>query len=668
MPKLRLLPPVTTIYSQEAAAATLEYLMKRGGHIAIDSETTGLDKFRARILCWSMATEDRRYFIPKEYIAFFDPLFQRRDITWLLANAKYDMHMFKNMGYSFEGDVWDIVVMDAMEDDTRSHGLKQQAMLAYDVRWGDFKDLFLNPEYVSKALGLEKKSFTQFKKLSVGDRLLFVYDEAPHIVENYASCDAYFTYLRAMDLRDQLATTPLPTEMVPAWSTLFDYFLTLEVPFTKVLWDMEREGVPVDIDRVKAIDGPMRDGIRAKEADIRKIAGPTYNPRSRDELRDILFTKQGFGLQPVNYTTSGKTPSASTTEKDLKILQSRVKDQRAYDFITAQLELNHIDKLHGTFIKNVLDILGPDGRIHSSFNQGTARTGRLSSSDPNLQNLPIRNDEFHIRSIFVAPDGESMHDFDYPQIQPRLAAVLAGEEEMMEAIRNGWDIHSANAFNMYKHRDHRVTYEAITAAKNVKEAKKRALEEFEKQLLKYRDGAKTVGLGALFGEGPTKMSHQLGITVDDAKSLIQTFFDTYKRIKALIDQMHEYGHDTETTHTMLGRIRRLHQINNPYNYGKVAAEQRIAFNTLIQGSEMEVMKCAMLQIHANKELRELGFRLSLTVHDELIGFSPKPNSAEAHERVKAIMAKPLKWGPIDIDLPVPVDPDGAFGRDWASIH
>lgn len=674
MPKLRLLPPVTTIYSQEQAAETLDFLMKRGGSIAIDTETNGLDKLRSRVLCWSMATENSRYYIPKEYLLFFDPLFQRTDITWLLANAKFDKHMLNNMGVDLHGDLWDIIVMDAMDDDTRAHGLKQQSHLAYGVRWGDFKDLFLDPVFVAKSLGLEKNSFTQFKKMSLGDKLMFVYDEKPEIVENYASCDAYFTYMRAMDLKDQLIATSLPTVMVPELNTLFDYFQILEVPFTKVLWDMEREGVPVDIDRVKAIDGPMRDGIRAKELILKEMAGPSYNPRSNDELRDILFSKQGFGLTPVSYTTSGKTPTASTAEKDLKILQSRVKDKKAFDFISAQLALRHVDKLHGTFIKGVKELLGPDGRIHSSLNQAGTRTARLSSSNPNLQNIPIRNDEFHIRSIFIAPDGENMHDYDYPQIQPRLAAVLSGCESMMEQIRNGWDIHSANAFSMYKHKIPELTYEMIKEAIAAKEAVKakipgaRPLTDFEKTLLKCRDGAKTAGLGALFGEGKTKMAHQLDITVEEAHDLIRAFFDARPEIEAQIFQMHDYGHETETTHTMLGRIRRLHKINNQYNIGQQKSEERVAYNTLIQGSEMEAMKCAMLQIHHDKELRQMSFRLALSVHDELIGFSPKKYSKDADVRVKELMGDPFNWGPIQIKLPIPVDPDGAIGRDWASIH
>ena len=323
MPRLRLLPEVTTIYSDRTATDVLQYLMNRGGAIAIDTETNGLDLLRSRVLCWSMATEDQRYFIPIEYLYFFDPLFQRADITWYLANAKFDLHMMANMGVRLAGSVHDIIVMDAMDDDTRAHGLKEQARIAYDLSWGDFKDLFLKAEHVSQALGLDKASFAKFKKLGVGEKLLFVYDENPRLVENYASCDAYFTYLRATDLQVQLTATPCATDMVPGLDTLYDYFEIIEVPFTKVLWKMERTGVPIDLDYVKKLDVPMREGIRAREHKVRKlIKSNNFNVRSADELRELLFTKKGYNLAPVSFTTSGKTPQPSTSEKDLKLLMN----------------------------------------------------------------------------------------------------------------------------------------------------------------------------------------------------------------------------------------------------------------------------------------------------------------------------------------------------------
>lgn len=668
MPRLRLLPEVTTVYSDQKAAEVLEYLMRRGGPIAIDTETTGLDVMRDRVLFWSMATDTQRYFLPYQYLWFFEKLFRRKDIIWFLANAKYDMHILANMGCTLRGTVYDIIVMDAMEDDTRRHGLKEQAKLAYGVGWGEFKDLFLNPEYIASALGIDKKGFSRFKEMSVGDKLLFVYDESPATVEDYASCDAYFTYLRGMDLLAILQALALATDMVPGFSTLFDYFSVIEAPFTKVLWKIERCGMPIDMDRVKAIDGPMRDGLREQEFAIRKLCGNDFNPRSRPEIVELLFSKKGFNLSPVSYTKGG---AASTAEKDLKILQGRVKEQKVFDILEALLKHSHLDKLHGTFVRKIHEKLGPDGRIHCKLNQAEARTGRLTSSDPNLQNIPIRNDEFHIRSMFVAPKGMKLLDADYPQIQPRLAAVFAGEEKMLEAIRKGWDMHSANAMNMYLRKNANATYDNIDAAKAAKELREklgRAMTALEKELLKLRDNAKTVGLGVLFGEGPQKMALQLRITIDEAKTLISDFFETYPNIRKLIDEAHAEAHEHESAWTMLGRYRRLHQINNAYNYGAIASEERKAFNHKIQGSEVEIMKLAMLRIDACPEWHALGGELCMTVHDELMGFAPEETADDCLELMCALMADPMQWGPISLRLPISIAPDGGMGSNWTEAH
>ena len=665
MPRLRLLPPVTVIDTQEKAAEVLQYLMTRGGMISIDTETTGLDIMRDRIICWSMATEDQRYFIPAKYLMFFDRLFQRRDIIWALANAKYDVHMLANHGIQLVGDLWDIVVMDAMDDDTRSHGLKEQSRFAYDVKWGDFKELFLDPAYVSTHLQLEKHEYTQFKRMSVGDRLKYVYDENPTIVENYASCDAYFTYMRAEDLRKQLLATDLPTELFEGFSTLWDYFLTIEVPITRVLWKMERCGMPVDIDYVRKLDGPMRDGIRDCEKAIATLVGKDFRPNSTDELVELLFSKRGYNLAPVGFTPGG---APKTGEKELKQLQGRVRDQKIYDLLEAILGYRHLTKLHGTFVAKIATHLGPDERVHCKINQSGARTGRFSASNPNLMQIPIRNDEFGIRGMFMAPKGYLLIDCDYPQIQPRLAAVFADEEKMLEAIRNNFDLHSANGANMYGPHDPDATYDAIDQAKQLKEKDKHALTALHKKLLKYRDGAKTVGLGVLFGEGPQKMAHQLKIETKAAEKLIADFFATYPNIKRLIDETHEYAHQHEFAYTFLGRIRRFHSINNDYNRGMQRAEERAAFNHLIQGSEGELMKLAMLQIDADPLWNQLGGQLCMTVHDELLAFAPEKHAKHALEVMKARMADPYNWQCIRHTLPISVDPDGQIGRNWAEAH
>ncbi len=663
MPRLRLLPPVEVADTVEEAAPILNYLMNRGGRLAVDTETTGLDVMRDRVLFWSMATEDRRFCFPVEILLFFDPLFQRADISWYLANAKYDMHMLANMGTGLAGDVWDIIPMDAMEDDTRPHGLKEQSKYAYDASWGDFKDLFLNPTFVARELGLDKTSFTAFKKKEVGEKLLFVYDERPDLVEDYASCDAFFTYMRGEDLCAHLAAEDLPTDMVPEMNTLLDYYRVIEMPLTKSLWGMERQGFPVDWDYVKKIDGPMKDGIAAAERKIYKAAGTTFNPASADELRDILFGDKGFGLKPFKYTSGGKSgePKPSTDQKTLEILRDRVRmDGPAYRFLDAMLVHRHLVKLHGTYVKNLRDNVGPDGKVHCRLNQAGARTSRLSSAGPNMQNIPIRNDPYKIRGIFTAEPGCLLVDYDYPQIEFRIAAVLAGEKKMMDDIHRGWDCHSANANNMYAD----ATYEGITEARRKKDAGE-PLTDFDKKMLRYRDGAKTSGLAALYGQGVRRMAAQLGCSVDEARDLVDDFFDANPAIGGLIDFMHAYGHEHEITYTMLGRIRRLHRINNEYSRGLVKQEERIAFNTLIQGSGAEMMKLAILRVDADERFHQLGGKLVLTVHDELIAMAPEDTAHEVGEIMKELMADPFRWGPIDFSYPVPITPDGSIAFRWS---
>jgi DNA polymerase I-like protein with 3'-5' exonuclease and polymerase domains len=669
MPRLRLLPVVESAETPEEATPILEYLMRRGGFIAIDTETTGLKIMRDRVLYWSMATEDRRFFFTAKCLPKFDALFRRKDITWCLANAKYDKHILANMGYDLAGKAWDIIDMDAMDDDTRDHGLKDQANDAYGAKWGEFKELFLDPHMVGETLGLDTKTFNDFKTKSLGDKLIYVYHQRPDIVENYATCDSYFTYVRAMDLAKTLANQPLETDLVPSLSNLFDYYQEIEVPFTQTLWGMERTGIKVDMDWVKKIDGPMRDGIASAESKLRKLTGHSFNPRSNDDIGEILYSPNFFGIKPLKFTAGGKgEPKPSTDEKTLSLIKLRyTHDSPEYRFIQAKLDLAKLDKLHGTYVKKLSDHVDPGtGRVHCRFNQSGTRTSRLSSSNPNMQNIPTRNDPYKIRGCFVADDGEDLIDYDYPQIEFRIAAALSNEKGMLEAIRKGWDIHSANAAAMYK-TDSKVSYEAIMEAKRKKEERDPGFSDLDKYLLKKRDGAKTSGLGALYGEGPNKMAQDLKCSVDEARDLIETFFRANPRIREQIEYMHSFAEVYGFTHTMLGRVRRLHRISNDLNPGVAAAEKRQAYNTLIQGSGSEMMKLAMLQISNDPEFCDRGGRLALTVHDELVARAPKPSSARCAAIMKEKMSRPYNWRGIVIDYPVPVDPDGAIGYRWSDV-
>lgn len=694
MPRLRLLPPVEAIYSHEAARPALEYLQRRNGPIAIDTETTGLRIMQDKVLFWSMATEERRFFFPADLLHTFDPLFRNKEQTWYLANAKYDAHILGNHGVQLPGKLWDIIIMDAMDDDTRPHGLKEQSRIHFGAKWGEFKELFLDPERVSTSIGLDRASYTAFKKMSVGDRLLYVAGENPELVENYATCDAYFTYLLAEEHKKTLASTPTPTIVLPELATSLDYFEIIEVPLTTTLFNMERRGIKADLSYRRKIDGPLRDGIQGTIMAMEDILGTrAFNPDSKDDLRELLYgEKTGcFGLKPVRLTgnkagvlTSTRAPTASVDEKALALL--RVKegpDSKAGKFLTAYAEYVKLSKLHGTYVRDIARFVhhkepyrgacreddhpgGGDGRIHARINQAGARTSRLSVSEPGLQQIPVKNDKFKIRGIFCAEDGKVLISRDYPQIEFRVAAALAGETEMMNSIRRGWDIHSANAARMYGAKHEEVTYEAIQEARRKKDAKE-PLDDTDRLCLRCRDGAKIIGLGTMYGEGKKKIASDLGCTVQQAQEQIDFFFDTNPMIAALTREMQDYAYANGHTYTMLGRMRRLHQITSEVNHGIAAAEMRQALNTNIQGSSAEMLKLAMIQLDRDKEFAELGAELLLTVHDELIAEAPEETADRAGEIMDARMGDPYNVPPIVLTFPVPVTPDGTKGFRWSEL-
>jgi len=638
--------------------------MDRGGSVAIDTETTGLDVMRDRVLFWSMATESRRWAFPVEMLYAFDPLFTNKDICWYLANAKYDMHLLANHGIKLSGTKWDIIVMDALEDDTRTHGLKEQAKRDLGVNWGDFKDLFINADYVRSKFNLDKASYAKFKKLSIGDKLLFIFDEDPNIVIDYATCDAFFTYMLADIRARNLRAENLPTDICPGLETLLDYFEVIEAPLTDALWAMERRGITVDLKKAKELDIPMREGIRGAEKKMFRIAKKEFNPRSSADVVKIMFEdKDGLGLSPLRRTDGGKSgkPVPKTDEDTLKLMLSRRISDDGRDFIQALLEHKTLSKLHGTYVRDVEKYIGPDGRAHGRINQGSVRTGRLSITAPALQTIPIRTAlGKRIREMFVAKRGYKLLDLDYPQIEFRIVAVLANETGMMEDIRKGWDIHNANTARIFAHKG--ATYENVVAAKK---KSKEDLTDEDKRILSYRDQAKTVGFGTLYGEGPTKMANDLRITFEEAKELQHMFKSANPAIAAYEEDIKGYAYDNGFTFTMLGRMRRLHNITDGYNRGKAAAEERQALNANVQGSGAEMMKLAILRCENDEELRELGVELLLTVHDELLAECPEENAEAGRTRMIALMGDPYRWGPIDITYPVPVTPDGDIANSWA---
>lgn len=662
MPTLHLLPPVTVAETPEEVRPILRRLMKRGGHLAIDTETTGLDKINDRVLFWSMATESERFCFDVSVLPLFHPLFDNPRITWNLANAKYDMHMLKNHGVTLAGKIFDIVVMDAIMDDTRRHGLKAQALARFGIDWGEFKELFLDPKFLSSRIGLAKEGFSAFKGMPLGDKLLMVYDEAPEIVEDYASCDAFYNYKIFEMLLDELHHDELPTDLFDGFATSLDYYNVIEEPITRELWTMERNGFDIDLDYRKKIDDPMRLKMTNLRTRMEKLTRPGFCPDKNEHIAQALFDDdKGFGMKTLWYTKSG---APKTDEPTIDLIQSRLrKDHPASTFLDYLQEYKKTKKLHGTYVVGIEEFVCTDKvsgrtRVHATIRQAGARTSRLSVVDPALQTIPSRNDPYKIRNMFVAPQGQSLRVLDYPQVEFRIAAALAGQESMMDAMRKGWDIHSANAAQLYPE----VSYEEIQDARKRKD-ENLELDARMKHALSRRVDAKALGLGTMYLQGAFTMSQTLGCSQQEAQEKIDLFFSTNEAILALVEDIQGYAHQFGHAHTMLGRKRQFHMINSSAG-GLVAQERRQAWNLAIQGSGAEIMKLAILRCGSNSALAQLGNEAVMTVHDELIYRGPTETEAESVRIMGELMADPFRVGPIQMDYPVPLPPDGGGAPCW----
>lgn len=677
MPKFIELPVAEWAETKEDCEKLIAYFDQWEGPIAIDTETTGLDVIRDRILFWSLATEERRICLPASALYYMYGLFDKERV-WCLANAKFDMHMLANHGVRMKGEIWDIVVMDAMEDDTRPHGLKEQAYRDFGVDWGEFKDLFLNADYLVDRIELQKEALSRFRKMTLSEKLMFVWDEEPDIVIDYATCDAYFTYLLFQLRKETLSRIELPTDIVPELRSLLDYYEIIELPFTQALWEMERIGTPLSTEVLNKLDTPLRTALQSSlfsmnelveelglvftEAKSGKVV--PFKPSSTDHVIRILYSEEGYGIRAPAYTSGGASGKAkpSTRDEHLKRLLDRNIPDKAREFLKHLLSYREVAKLHGTYVRDMEKKHLRNGRIHCSFNQSGTRTGRLSANNPNLQNIPARTElGKRIREAFVASEGYLLVVADYPQIEFRIAAALAGEEAMMEDIRKGWDVHNANTARIFA--DRGVTYEKVVEAR--KADKTDAFTDEHRTILGYRDQAKAVGLGTLYGEGKYKMASDLGIDVEVAGNIQERFRASYPNINKFEEDIHGFAREYGFTFTMLGRIRRLHRIGDDYHGGIVAAEERQAFNTAIQGSGAEIMKLAILRCVHDPVLKELGYRPLITVHDELVGEAPEEVAHEAYDRVIELMSDPFNWGPIKLKYPVPIAPDGSVAPNWS---
>jgi DNA polymerase-1 len=600
--------------------------------IAIDTETTGLVSWKDVPLYWSVAWEGKRATLNANTLATCRPIFDRTDIDWVFANAKYDAHILGNVGIEFAGRLIDTCVEHALLYEDKPHGLKYVVKHLLGWAYGDFQDQF-------GKIGKKQSAEENFQLLI-----------------EYASNDAWATWGAHKELRRQLegaVTHSLFRTMFPFIETLWDLFDKVEVDYTKVLFGMERHGIKVDRAALDKAEPEARGEIQDVEKEIAKLAGFVLNPKSTQQLRKYFIEQEG--LKPIRWSKGGKT-GARNPSVDATFLE-HYKNEHPM----AKLVLRHreLAKLHGTYITGLRDLLDPNDRIHTRFNQDVARTGRLSSSGPNLQNIPRpENDKWKLRSSFIPEPGMDIIAVDYEQLEMRLLAAAAMEPKMMQIFADGKDIHTGNVEMVYG-----IAYADVVGARKIdKLVKQGKLPETDLlpsvlKAIKARNDIKAVGFGLNYGMGANKLARQLGITTQEAKDLIERYMDTYPAVGQFFKNAVEETDRTGYAFTVLGRRRNIPQIRSSRKDERALGE-RLATNTQIQGSAADVCKMAQINLWKVGLEQRYGCRQLLQIHDEVVFECPKESVAEA--------LADLMEHPFSQDLSVHLAVDSGHGASWGA--
>lgn len=398
----------------------------------------------------------------------------------------------------------------------------------------------------------------------------------------------------------------------------------VELPLALVLADMERTGMLVDKEGLVAFGEKMKQELEGCLARIYEQVGYEFNVNSPKQLGEALFVK--LGLPPRKKTKSGYSTNAETLES----LRSE------HPVIDDILQYRTYQKLNSTYVEGLLKVIGPDGRMHSTFNQTEARTGRLSSSEPNMQNIPIRTPlGSQLRQFFVAKPGCTLVDADYSQIELRLLAHISGDESMRQAFLTGQDIHRSTAAKIYN-----LPPEMITPA--------------------LRSSAKAVNFGIVYGIGAFSLSRDINVSVKEADQFIKNYLATFPGVKNYMDETIAHGTEKGYVTTLFGRRRALPELASK-NHNLRALGERMAMNTPIQGTAADVIKLAMVKVWRRLRAERLAAKLILQVHDELIVEAPE---AEA-ETVARILKEEMEGA---VSYSVPLTADVGQGKTWLESH
>ncbi|WP_421797311.1 DNA polymerase I [Haliscomenobacter sp.] len=569
-----------------------------------DTETTHVEPTQAELVGMSFAYQSgEAFYVPvpagkekaQALVEVFRPVLEDEKITKIAQNLKYDAIVFKWYGVEIRGAYFDTMVAHYLLEPEMRHGMDYLAetYLSY------------SPVSIETLIGKGKGQ-------------LNMRDVPVEKVSDYAAEDA--------DITLQLKLLFAPKLAEGGVQELFD---TIECPLIKVLADLEYEGVRIDSNYLAEYSRELESQIFSLEQSIYEQAGVKFNIGSPKQVGDLLFER----LKIPYKGAKTKTGQYSTDEDKLQEL--------APEFPIIQTILNYrgLTKLKSTYVDALPKMVNPrTGRIHSSFNQALAATGRLSSNNPNLQNIPVRTPEgAKVRRAFIPRDeNHTLLSADYSQIELRLIAEISEDAAMLEAFQNGQDIHTATAAKVFN-----VPFDQVTR--------------------EQRYQAKTVNFSIVYGAGATNLSRQLSIKRTEAKELIDAYFSQYKGLKVYMDSVVEDARKSGYVTTLMGRRRYMRDINSKSSLERSNAE-RIAVNTPVQGSAADMIKVAMVNIHQELLARGLQTKMILQVHDELVFDVPN----EELEIVKPIIVEKMRTALPK--LKVPIEVGLGTGLNWLEAH
>lgn len=571
--------------------------------LSLDTETTSTSPVDAELVGLSFAVEENKAYyvaIPAnreealQYVNIFKPLYENTETLKVGQNIKYDYEVLRNYGVDIQGRMFDTMLAHYVLQPELHHNMDFMAETLLHYR----------TVHIEELIGPKGKHQKNMRDLD------------PKDVYEYAAEDADVT----LKLKNVLE--PMLKE-----KGMERLFWDIEMPLVKVLADMELNGVCLDTDSLKETERIFKERMAHYEQHAYELAGETFNISSPKQVGDILFGK----MQLLDKPKKTRTGQYVTSEEVL--LQLRDKAPIVDDI----LNYRGLKKLLGTYVEALpLLINKRTGHIHTSFNQAVTATGRLSSSDPNLQNIPVRDDDGkEIRKCFVPEPGCLFFSADYSQIELRIMAHLSGDENMIEAFREGLDIHRATAAKIWKE-----PLDEVTDAQRKK--------------------AKQANFGIIYGITAFGLAQRMGIPNGEARQLIQDYFATFPKVHAFMENAITTAREKKYAETMFGRRRYLPDIDSKNGTVRGFAE-RNAINAPIQGSEADIIKIAMIRIWRRFKEEGIRSKMILQVHDEL-NFSVYP---EERDKVENIVLTEMQNA---CQLSVPLIADAGWGKNWLEAH